>query len=444
MPTLRAPARLPLLLCLMLAGCLRTPGIVESTAPQPLSTIALPTSPAEPLPEVAFSDLVVRPGEREEAWVVLGMARNRSSSALLSPAVRVELLDAAGQKTGETTSPLPLPILPPGAASPFVARLESVTPPAEARASLDTYQFSYEPSPILSPGPVDVTLAAQGVYVRGLVGNDGPAAARALAVVVSWRDASRSLMGVTAASMPSAIVDPGESLPWMALASDATTRSRFEVYIAASAADIGEAPSLALADAPSLRLTSQGKAFVTGSIRNTGSQPLLPEVAVALSRASMPVGLAILRTDVPLPPGETLPFAVDEFPGLAAALDSAEPDPAALTVDVYLNGRVPSGSPAPVPLPLSIVQAEAIGSNLFLRGSLSPSTSVPLYRAAVFIVLRSIAGETLSARWLVLPLPQNELGVSFTADLPLPAGVDPALCEYDVRAFGLTSPLPSQ
>jgi len=88
----------------LLTGCLpariapETPELTPDVLPD---ATAYPTSPAGPLPELAISDVVVKAGENDGDWLVLGMATNDSSSALEAVRLRVELVDAAGTATAE-------------------------------------------------------------------------------------------------------------------------------------------------------------------------------------------------------------------------------------------------------------------------------------------------------------------------------------------------------
>ncbi|MCX6072553.1 MAG: hypothetical protein NTU91_17155 [Chloroflexi bacterium] len=401
----------------------------------------MPTSPAGPLPEVTFTDLVVRHGDDEDEWIVLGMAHNESSSALESVAVCVELVDAAGTATSEATAPLPLSVLQPGAASPFIARLEQAESPAEVRASLESFQFSSAAGASTSLGAVYTTQAPDEVFVRGTVQCEDTRPVRVHDVVIVWRATDRSLAGLAVASVPGAILPQSGSLPWIAQASGATPGTRFEVFTAVSAVDPASEIPLVVTDGPTWHVTSQGNGFATGAIRNAGDAPVLPQVAIAVRAAGRPISLEILQSIIPLEPGETLTFAADRFPGLQAALESGGIEIADVTLEAYLDAQpVPLNTGGAVILPVSIHQLEAIGSSIFLRGTVSNPDSVPLRSAAIFVSLRSTTGEPQSARWLELAPPPAEAGVEFSLDMPLSADINPAMCEYDIRAFGL--PLP--
>jgi hypothetical protein len=440
----RRLARLCLLGALILAACLPTPiapGTEEPTPAAALNTSALPATPVGPLPELEFSGLVVQRGDSEGEWIVLGMASNGSSSALESVVLRVELVDAAGFVTSAATVWLPLSVLHPEAASPFMARLEQDDPPAAARASLESFQFSSETAANINLGDIYTTQAPDGVLVLGTMQGNDTQPMRVRNVVLAWRDRNRSLAGLTIASIPGAVIAPDGSLPWVAQAPGASPGTQFEVYAAASAVDSAIESPLVVTDGPAWRVTSQGNGFATGAIRNAGDVPVLPQVAIAVRAAGRPMSLEILQSNIPLQPGETLTFAADRFPGLQPSLRSADIKIDDVMLETYLDAQpVPLDTGAAVILPVSVHQFEAIGSNVFLSGTVSNPASLPLRSAEIFVSLRSTTGEPQTARWLELTPPPSEAGMEFSIDMPVAAGVDPAMCEYDVRALGL--PLP--
>lgn len=377
-------------------------------------------------------------GDDAGEWNVLGMARNDSHSALEAVVIRVELLDTAGAATGEAMVWLPLSVLQPEATSPFMAWVEQVEPPSGARASLVSFRTSTEAPASTSTGAVSATQAPDGVFVLGTVHNRDTRPMRIHDVVVTWRDAHRSLTGLAIASVPAAVLAEDGSLPWIAEAPGATPETRFEVFVAASTVDPASPSPLVTAAEPIWRATSQGRGFATGAIRNAGGAPVLPEVAIAASAAGRLISLEILQSSIPMQPGETLIYAADRFPGLEAALDSAGIDVTDVSLKLYLDAKpIPPNADAAVLLPVSIEQFEVIGSNVFLRGTISSPGSVPLKSAMVFVSLRATTGEPQSARWLELAPPAAGASAQFSLDMPLAAGIDPAMSEYDVRALGL-------
>jgi hypothetical protein len=428
----------------LFTGCVPTPVLPPAAGLTPEAdpdATAYPTSPAGPLPEIAISDLVVQAGENKGEWWILGMATNDSPAALETVRLRVELANAEGTPTSEATVSLPLSILQPQASSPFAARLHQPGTPAGAHASLESFLFSSAEAIPLRVGPIHTTRVPDGVFVRGTVLASERVPVRVHDVVVAWRDEDRALAGLALATVAGASVPPGGAAPWIAFAPGAGPDSLFQVFTAAGiVAPPSESP-ISVVDGPTWRVTSQGQGFATGAVRNDGQVAVFPQVAIAAYVDGTPISLQVLESGIPLQPGETLTFAADQLPGLRAALEAEHIDMAELTLEAYLDGQpVPPDVGAPILLPVSIRQFEVIGSSAFVRGFVSRPASVSLESAAVFVSLRSTAGEPLSARWLELDPPPSDAGSEFSLDIPLPAGVDAAMCEYDVRALGLPPP----
>jgi hypothetical protein len=432
-------ARACLIGSLVLTGCLSAAddSVPQATVQDRTAQATGPAAtPSELHPQIVFSDLAVLPGAESGIWMVLGLARNDSRYALEGVVVSVELLDPAGLPIASASLPLALSILQPGATSPIMARFERVGPPAGARAGLVTFRSSAEPLMHVSVDAVRPGPSSEGTLVLGSLRNGGPGLAEAREVIVVWRDADHTLSGMAAASVPHSLIPEDGSVPWLAVMPGTVQGGRFEVFTAVAAVDESLDAPLDQAIEPMWRVTEQGNGFAIGAIRNSGSRPALPEVAVAVRVNGRLVSLAILQSAVPLPPGEMLPFGVDQFPGLEVA-----PDPGDVAIEVYLTGRgTDPGAPAAVPLAASIHQFEVIGGRVFMQGVVTNPGPAPLTSAMVFVSLRSTIGDAQTARWLALTPPQPGESAEFFVDVPLAAGDDPAMSEYDVRAFGL--PLP--
>jgi hypothetical protein len=187
---------------------------------------------------------------------------------------------------------------------------------------------------------------------------------------------------------------------------------------------------------PAWRQTAQGRGFVTGEIRNVSAIPLLPAVAVTLWSQGVLVGLEILRSAVPLPPGETLAYGAETFPSLDERLQRLGVGPQDVVPSVIVSG---SAAPAfsEARLAIAVLHFEAIGSRVYLGGTLTRAGEQPLAGAEIHVALRSVDGELQSAAWIPIAPGSPGAPVPFRLDLPLPSGVDPALSEIDLRAVGL-------
>ena len=429
-----------LVACLLLTGCLPVPGSPGAQTASPDQTpisAGLPAIPPGPHPQVAFTDLTVMHGDEPGVWLVLGLARNDSRYALEAVVTSVEVLDPAGTPTASVTAPIALSILQPGATSPFLARFEQARTPSSARAQLQAFRFSSEAPVRLSIEAIHSSRSSRGTLILGRLKNLEPRSVQARDVVLVWREPDRSLAGMAVASVPMAGLPEDGTVPWMAGAPGALPESRVEVFAAVTAVDDASVAPLESVLEPTWRVTSQGRGFVVGTIRNPGLDPILPEVAIAISVAGRLASLEILQSSAPLQPGETLGYGADRFPGLEAGIDTADD----VTLEVYLTGRlIARGAPSAVPLPASIHQFEVIGSRVFVQGTLTNPGPAPLKSAVLLVSLRSTAGEIQTARWLDLFPPPPGESAEFSIDVPIAAGDEPAMSEYDLRAVGI--PLP--
>jgi hypothetical protein len=433
-------ARVVLIGCLLLTGCRvvpadpRAPTAVQDDTPVPTGPSA---TPPEPHPQVTFTDLTVVPGEEPGVWLVLGMAHNDSHHALEAVVVSVEVLDPVGEPAAAATVPVALSILQPGTASPFSARFELAREPESTRAQLEAFRFSSEVPAHVSVVAVRSSGSAEGTLVLGRLRNLEARTVQARDVVVVWREADRSLAGMATATVPRALVPDDGMVPWMAEAPGALLESRVEVFAAVSAVNNTPLAPLESVVGPTWRVTSQGRGFAIGTLRNPGRHPVLPEVAIAILARGRLVSLEILHSSIPLPPGETLDYGADRFPGMEAALDPADD----ITLELYLAGRpMAPDAPSAIPLLASIQQFELIGSRVFMQGTATNPGAALLKNAVVLVSLRSTTGEIQTARWLDLNPPQPGESVGFSIDFPIAAGDDPSMSEYDLRVVGILLP----
>jgi hypothetical protein len=256
-------------------------------------------------------------------------------------------------------------------------------------------------------------------------------------MAVAWRDIGGLLAGADLAILPQVAVPSDGSVPWRAPAPGAVEGGEIDVFFAAATVlRPGADVQLELSVDPAWHRTAQGRGFVTGEIRNPGALPVLPEVAVALWSQGELVGLEILRSAVPLPPGETLAFGAETFPSLSERLERLGVAPQDVVPSAIVSGSAASVS-TEARLDIAILYFETIGSRVYLEGTLTRTGEQPLAGAEIHGALRSVDGELQSAAWMPIAPGSPGTPVPFRLDLPLPAGIDAALSEIDLRAIGL-------
>jgi hypothetical protein len=421
---------------LLLAGCLPPP---STSAPLPTAetTPSLPPAAAtSPSPAMSFPEVVIVPDAGADGMQVLGLARNDSSLPLRDVSLRIDLLDQGGASLGSITAPLLLPNLQPGAASPFRAALPSGLAPVSTRITLEGYRLGARIPIGLALESISMAPSPDGTHLLGLIRNEGaqPLAIHQMAVV--WRGLDGRLAGAGLASVPPVPVAPDRTVPWTAMVTDAVEGAQVEIFPAATVIRPGSAGVLETSTEPVWQRTSQGRGFVTGEIRNVGPLPVMPAVTVTLWAGGELVGLEILRSAVPLNPSETLAYGAEAFPALDERLGRVGADPQDVVPSVSVSG---SAAPADSDqrLVIRILHFEAIGSRVYLGGTLTRTGERPLAGAEIHVALRSLEGILQSAAWMPVAPGSPGVSVPFRLDLPLPAGIDAELSEIDLRAIGL-------
>lgn len=223
----------------------------------------------------------------------------------------------------------------------------------------------------------------------------------------------------------------GERVPFLAVAAHNPGHARWEVV--ASAATGGTAGTIELLGEPDLRLTPQGAPFVLGQLHNPAGEPQDARLLLTLWQGDRLLSVCGLDTPVALGPGEQLSFSAIDFPGfeLRAGGVAAE--------DLRVEARVESAAASATaePLALTVEVFHSVGSALFLRGTVTNQQSRSLDLPAVLAEVRSLNGELWTAGWTVMtgslgPAEQRD----FVLELPLEQEIDPALAEFDLRAYG--------
>ena len=375
-------------------------------------------------------------GPKGAGMQVVGLARNDSSLPLRDVLLAVDLLAADGASLGSITTPILLSTLQPGTLSPFHAAVPAGLTPASTRVTLEGFRVGVRVPIEVALESVSMAPSPDGPQLLGLVRNEDAQALHIRELAVVWRTTGGSLAGAELAAIPQAPVPPDGSVPWTALAPGAVVGSEIDVYANAAVIRSGGDVQLEVSVDPAWRQTAQGQGFVTGEIRNVSTVPVLPAVAVTLRARGELVGLEILQSGVPLPPGETLAFAAEKFPSLDERLERLGVGTQDVLPSLILSGSAAPASAEPR-LDITILHYEAIGSRVYLEGTLTRTGEKLLAGAEIHVALRSVEGELQSAAWTPIAPGSPGAPVPFRLDLPLPSGIDPALSEIDLRAIGL-------
>ncbi|OGT27403.1 MAG: hypothetical protein A2Z17_04290 [Gammaproteobacteria bacterium RBG_16_66_13] len=185
-----------------------------------------------------------------------------------------------------------------------------------------------------------------------------------------------------------------------------------------------------------VRQDPQGRPFAVGRIVNGSETPRSARVGILVTMEDEWLSLGVFETLTSLPPRSTLPFVIDDFPGLEERLAAGEADWDDLNVEAFVN-EIESDA-AVIQLETEITAYEVIGSRLYLRGQIRNEGASTIAAAAVVAGVLGDGGELLTAGWAA---PAERLVPGSQADfllvMPVPKGADLTLAEYDVRAFGV-------
>jgi len=386
---------------------------------------------------MSFPEVVVVAGTGAAGMQVVGLARNDSSLPLRDVSVAIDLLNDDGASIGSITAALLLSSVQPGGLSPFRAAVPEGLSPGSTRVTLEGFRVGARVPINVALESASMAPSPDGTRLLGLVRNEGTQALQIREMAVVWRNTGGSLAGADLATIPQAPVPPDGSLPWTALAPEAVDGGEIDLFAAATALRPSTEVQLEVSVDPAWHRTAQGRGFVTGEIRNVSAIPLLPAVAVMLWSQGELVGLEILRSAVPLPPGEALAYGAETFPSLDERLQRLGVGPQDVVPSVIVSGSAAPVSSAPAWLDITILHYEAIGSRVYLGGTLTRTGEQPLAGAEIHVALRSVDGELQSAAWMPMAPGSPGAPVPFRLDLPLPSGVNSALSEIDLRAVGL-------
>jgi hypothetical protein len=177
-----------------------------------------------------------------------------------------------------------------------------------------------------------------------------------------------------------------------------------------------------------LQADPQGNPFVTGVLVNPTDGPRTARLFLLATSNEDWLSAGAFEVPVPLPPHAEWPFSIASLAGLADRAEDVDLTP------YVVDGPAEAGV---VEVTAEVTGYEVIGSRLYLRGTVRTEGTDALLRPTVFSLLRSAEGDLISGGW-ALAAERLEPGevVPFLLTLPVPKGVDLAMVEYDVQAFG--------
>ena len=344
--------------------------------------------------------------------------------------LEVSLLGSRGEALGRVTVPLMNQLLLPGGMGLFEADASSAPQASAVRVRV----LSNVPSP-REVEPLEASIvrssweAGPGAALLGQLTNPSDRTLRIEDLWVVGFDTSDQPRTLAAGVAAGDVLDPGESIPFLAEALDAVDVKRWEMLAQGSATGSSGA-SLVEAEEVELQADPQGNPFVTGVLVNPTDRPRNTRLFLLVTSDEDWLSAGAFEVPVALPPHAEWPFSIASLAGLPDRAQGVDLAP------YVVDGPAEAGV---VEVTAEVTGYEVIGSRLYLRGTLRTEGTDTLLRPTVFSLLRSSEGDLITGGW-ALAAERLEPGevVPFLLTVPVPNGVDLALVEYDVQAFGAT------
>ncbi len=426
-------AALILLACGLAASCSEAASTASETPPSPAVS---PTPEPAAGPLLRVEDLSLYPDPAGGSWWLGGLIQNLTESSLQDITLAIAVRGADGSQA-QMTLPLAWTLLLPGETAPFEVLLGAQEPQS----------VEVEPEAIPRQNVERVPVAAEEIRVvrdgfrrqdvLGWVVNAEDRAAEVAAALAVARDAGNAIVDVAPLGEGGFRLAAGERRPFVARLETRQPVVSVQVYFDAAPAEAAIHAPAAEVVRVDMRIGPNGLPYWVGLIRNDNPSWLWVSGVASVSAEGELVGAANVWLPVPVMPGESLAFALADVPGVEGWLREGG-DPAALQVQVWLDTRRLPEQQAVHQLDLRVQSVEAIGGTLFLRALVQFPADEALERASIVAALRDTVGNLVSAGGVEVEAGSGPgTAAGFLLALPLPAGVQPAGLEYDLRAVAL-------
>ncbi len=434
-----------LIAALTLGSCAAFPGMIRN--PNPRQTLS-PTTPTKitssptPAPEIVLISLNLIPGQSSDSWQVIGRLKNEAEFPLGGISVTVTLLGASGGELDKaTTQAIPSSLLPDEEAL-FALDFKGTLAVADTTAEIYAERI---PRIQRVHGEIQDTIWKNSpngeTVILGRITNPSFSQAKLFDLSVLMLDENQEPIGYANLMASATRISPRESSPFIALA-DGYFEPDDLVFFAEMVIDTSPPePDLQFLELPSLQFTEQGMPFFLGSLHNPSSDWVWASGLLILESEDELVGIAPINPPLPLQPGGIHPFSIQHFWGISPEIIASEDAMRTLNVHSSVEGFATLPPDETISqLELSISQYEVIGSLVFLRGVIFNPDDSLIREPSIYATMRNKEGLILSAGWET-PVELLEAGEAseFGLSLLLPRGVDPAMVEFDMIAFGLVT-----
>ncbi|NOR90151.1 MAG: hypothetical protein GQ524_07830 [Anaerolineales bacterium] len=280
---------------------------------------------------------------------------------------------------------------------------------------------------------------AGDTVILGQITNPGFSRAKLHDLAVLMLDKNQEPMGYAHLMASTTHIPPRESAPFIALADGGFEPDDLVFFLDMVVDPSPPEPDLQFLEPPALQFTDQGVPFFLGSIHNPSSDWVWASGLLILENEDELVGIAPITPPLPIQPGGIHSFTIQHFWGISPEILASEDAMHTLNAHASVEGVATLAADEAVSLlELSISQYEALSSIVFLRGVITNPDNTLIRQPSIYATVRNEEGLILTAGW-VTPAELLEAGEvsDFELSLLLPRGVNPAMLEYDVIAFGL-------
>jgi hypothetical protein len=421
-----------------LSSCTPIPTTIPSNTIQSISSsTSTPDFTPTPTLTVQYEDLQLIRGIYEDEFTALGILVNQSDLPLHNVRIKVVLIDESGKILASKISPLAMERLKLNESSPFEVAFNSPAPPDTFTVEVVDYeQEDFTRAKVNYQTIESVPNGEGGLVLLGRVSNPNDQAVDLLEIGLMAYDQESELVAVGNRIVGRLTIAPGaETLILIEFQRDPGIVD-FVVWQDSIIAELTSRNPLQIIDPPEIGWTDQDHPFVASVIQNQDTQPLTVSAYLEIKVEDESVALSQIELPIPIPPGALLPLASSDFPGYRNRIPPRNSE-TEVTLDFVVESKTLSPAVTIHPLDLEITGYEAIGSSLFLNITLSNSTEERVLNSTVFVSLYDIQGNLLTAGWKSAGKLPPGGSQQLVLDLPLPAGVDPTMAEYELAAYGL-------
>jgi hypothetical protein len=421
------------------AACAPSPTDVSSTE-QPKSTATRTTLPPTPTPTLALEakGIHVSSAGEPDLWLISGLIENQSRQIVSSVEIQLTVFDTRNDPLAIDSLQLPAQELSPGEMSPFQFTLRSIPQPDYVAVQTVGYQLKSNSLKIdLETAGWETSLTSDGRWIQmGVLTNPSDQWVRLTDSYGIVLDEHAEVIEVDTYIETYTVLPPSESVPFLTQLHLAQ-QGEIEIYADGHPIDPPVLYELEIPADAALLENDQGKLFLLGSVKNLETSSLDVILHFSLQIGDQQVSYTSYASILPLSPGETRFFLLEDLPGLAKRVEEEELSLEEVEIQMDQDRGTEISTVDLQPLDVEVVGFESTGSTLLLQCVIQNPSSTQVGSPSVILVVYQIDGSPLTATETTIAqeiLADEEIHTVLA--LPLPVDVDLMMTEFDLRAFG--------